>query len=244
MTKNRGELARKVRHHISLNRTAALSTISVSQAGFPFGSLAPYDVSDAGEIVIYVSLIAEHYKNLSSDSRASLFVMDPFGVRDPQSHARATVLARFEEVPNSERNTLQERYEARFPGSINYEIAHNFVFMKGKPEKVRWIGGFGEISWVSGTEFCAAEKDPISYIGHSILEHMNDDHHDALVTIAGEAGRGYTPVMSDVCSSGFTISLFRGGDRKVLEIPFAHPVTDAEGARREVIAVLKRARGD
>lgn len=243
MAKNRADLARRVRHYISIHRTAVMSTISVSQTGFPFGSLAPYDISEGGDLFIYVSLIAEHFKNLSADPRASLFVMDPFGIRDPQANARATVLVRFETAPDSERAALQARYESRFPGSINYEIAHNFVFLRGRVEKIRWIGGFGEISWIAGSDFRTAEHDPVSYIGHSIMEHMNDDHRDALVTIAGEAGRGYAPLMTDVRRDGFTISLYRGDERKELELSFGNPVTNAEEARREIIALLGLARG-
>ena len=138
---------------LALNRHAILSTISAKQAGFPFGSLVPFDISPEGNIIVYVSLMAEHYKNLQSNPKASLTVTDPFSLHDPQAYARATILTCFEETPSKDTEQIRKRYENRFPGSINYEIAHNFVFLLGRPLKIRWIGGFGSISWLDGEEF-------------------------------------------------------------------------------------------
>ena len=139
-----------------------LATTSVAAPGYPFGSITPYIIDGAGRITIYISLIAEHYRNLKADSRASILAADPFGGSDPQAHARATVLLTVQPVPDDERAAVSAAYEARFPQSINYEIAHNFVFMRGEPERVRWIGGFGEMSWIDRAAFQSARPDPLA----------------------------------------------------------------------------------
>lgn len=246
MKRRRAEYADDARHHLSLNRNAVLSTISHSVAGYPFGSLAPYDIDTGGRLVIYVSLIAEHYKNLKADPRASLFVMDAFGSDDPQANARVTAILRLEEVPASEREAVQASYEARFPGSIDYEIAHNFVYMRGQPERIRWIGGFGDITWISGEEYAAAKHEPIAYAGMPILQHMNEDHADALNDIAsaelGDRGFG-RPLMTDIRAESFTISLFKDGKRREIEIAFPSPLEKPEDARGAMIRLVKEARG-
>src|SRR6185295_8430683 len=88
----------QVKNFLTQHRQGVLSTISVSQKGFPFGSIVPYDIDAQGNVFIYISFIAEHYKNLQADARASLIATDPFGIDDPQAYARATLLATFEPV--------------------------------------------------------------------------------------------------------------------------------------------------
>lgn len=130
------------------NQHGILCTHSKSNPGFPFGSVVPYLMEDDNSLIIYISFIAEHYKNLAKDPRASIIVADPSGLDDPQAHARCTVLVEFSEIAPEERDRIQERYLDKFPGSINYEIAHNFTYMRGKPNKLRWIAGFGKMGWV------------------------------------------------------------------------------------------------
>lgn len=150
---------RSAQHFIASNRFGVLSTLSQTHIGYPFGSIVPYDITKNGEIIIYISLIAEHYRNLKKDPKASLIVIDPNGLSDPQAHARATILAEFFPVEDSERIGVQQSYEARFPNSINHEITQNFLFFRGRPKKIRWIAGFGDISWIDGDKFVVGDSD-------------------------------------------------------------------------------------
>lgn len=236
----------EVRNFICFNRDAVLSTISQSQQGFPFGSLVPYDISTDGSIIIYVSLIAEHYKNLTVDSRGSITVIEPFATQHRQASARATILANFNLVPESELPGVQRAYELRFPKSVNYEIQHNFVFLRGIPIKIRWIGGFGDIAWIKADDFFKASADPLAYIGLGIVEHMNDDHMDALRDLvkafsAFDPGQ-YQIQMVDITSTDFCIALKGHGKLEKLKINFPQPIQNAEEARKEIIELLKRAR--
>ena len=64
------------RDFITLNRTGFLSTISVSEAGYPFGSITPYDIDSEGRLIILIADISEHYKNLMADNRGSMLISD------------------------------------------------------------------------------------------------------------------------------------------------------------------------
>lgn len=226
-------------------RYGVLSTLSVSTDGYPFGSLTPYIIDETGRITIYISLIAEHYRNLSKDPRASLLVADPFGAHDPQAHARATVLLRFSPVTESEVSAVTQTYEARFPASINYEIAHNFLFMRGEPLRVRWIGGFGAIGWIDGRDFTAARPDPLAEGALEIVNHMNEDHADALIEIvrgfSSHDPQGKQVQMVGITAEGIAIRLSTLNESEDVIVPFPAPIGPAE-ARGAVIRLLKDAR--
>lgn len=239
-------MAREARNFVTANRFAALSTLSVSQSGFPFGSVAPYDVLDDGSLVIYVSLIAEHYRNLQADARASLCIFDPYGILDIQSNARATVLLRFSRVPEDQDQELLKRYAERFPEAVNYEIAHNFVLMRGMPEKVRWIGGFGRIAWISRESYLGADPDPLAYKSAGIIEHMNQDHADAMEALLLARFPGtvspLAPVMTGFLSTHMTIEHRSESGRKRSDIEFSPQLRSAEEARSRLIEMLKETR--
>lgn len=230
---------------LSTARYGVLSTLSVTNDGCPFGSLTPYIIDDSGRITIYISFIAEHYRNLARDPRASLLVADPFGADDPQAHARATVLLRFAPVPTDAVPAVTEAYEARFPASINYEIAHNFLFMRGEPYRVRWIGGFGAIGWIDAPSFIAARPDPLAEGALEIVHHMNEDHADALVDLvrgfSSHDPHGKRVEMIGISAEALTLRLHDAEERETITVPFPAPIglTDARGA---VIRLLKEAR--
>lgn len=240
------QFAEAARTFILQNRYGMLATISASQGGYPFGSIVPYDVTEEGDIVIYVSLIAEHYKNLSSDPRASLIAANYFAYDDPQAAGRATALCDFIRVSEPEIGPIRSSYETRFPESINHEIAHNFVFMRGMPQRVRWIGGFGDIGWVNSDRYRGASPDPLSRDAFDIMKHMNEDHEEALRMFLKNAGKADPRLgavrMTEIDSSGFTVILAGHGERVAERISFSVPVRTPEQARSEFIRMLDEIR--
>ena len=51
-----------------------LSTHSVQLQGYPFGSVVPFCLDKQGRVVVLISDLAQHTKNLKQDSRCSLLV--------------------------------------------------------------------------------------------------------------------------------------------------------------------------
>lgn len=243
MTSKKQTYAEEAKNLITLNRDGVLSTISLSQKGYPFGSIVPYDIDKDGNLIIYISLIAEHYKNLKADSRASLIVLDSFGTKDRQAHARATILLDFSVVPEQQKEQVQFSYEKRFPQSINYEIQHNFLFMRGNPVKIRWIGGFGDITWISREDFTSVPFDPVTYGASDIMQHMNEDHKDALQhyvkTFSSFDPNEFDVQLTAVNSNDFTLTLKKGKKEEKLKISFPSKLKSRDDARQAFIALLK-----
>ena len=128
------EHEKEVKQFLSLQRMGVLSTLSKKHDNYPFGSVVPYDIDEQGRPIIFISKIAEHYRNLLADPRASLIVIDRFGVHDPQAHGRVTLIGKYERVSEQARGPIEESFWKRFPDAPERTIAHDFVFFRLTPE--------------------------------------------------------------------------------------------------------------
>jgi heme iron utilization protein len=135
---------------IKSKQDGVLSTLSVKLEGFPFGSVVPYCLDNAGWPVVLISTIAEHTKNIKADNRCSLtIVMDGEHV---QANERICLIGHMEELLSTEKEVM-ERYYVQFPKSRSYDATHNFSFYRLAPVSIRYIGGFGQIHWFTPEEF-------------------------------------------------------------------------------------------
>lgn len=229
-----------IKNFLAAQRHATLATHSQRLSGFPFGSVVPYDFEPSGSMIIYVATIAEHYRNLMENDRACITVADSFAGDDPQAHMRVSVMGHCRIVSDTEREQVGLRYEQRFPGSIRYELAHSFRFARLTPVRIRWIGGFGAMGWLDGSNLAELPFDEISYRAEAIISHLNDDHRDALQAFARAHGTEPQDVRAVAAyADGLTI---RARDGKDIDITFPQPVATLESYRQELIAMLQSAR--
>lgn len=207
-----------------------LSTISVDLPGYPFGSVTPYCMDRMCRPIIYISHIAQHTKNIVADSRVSLTVVERNASDDVQAQGRVTCVADAREVAGGD-NDVSERYFRYFPSARRYERTHGFAFFRLELVRVRFIGGFGQIFWVSPEEFMTA--NPFSPVEEArIVQHMNKDHAEALSRYVG----GGSAEMAGIDAEG--IDVLKAGAR--VRIPFAAPVTNMEEARQALVEMAKR----
>jgi len=236
------DYTKDARDFITMNKNAVLSTTSVDKPGYPFGSIVPYDIDSQARIIIQVADISQHYKNLTADNRGSIIVTDQFGSHDPQAYARATVLADFSTVPNDEFEEVGWSYKGRFPESLERERAHGFLYLRGVPTDIRWIGGFGEIGWISALNYSDAAADPLSYVALDIIDHMNADHEEAMKTLISAKSdidlKGKKVVMTNIRSTDFTLQVMNGTSSERVTLDFPEPVSDATKARAALISML------
>lgn len=159
-----------------MEHSGVLSTHSLSAKGFPFGSVIPYMMTHHGDIILYASDIAQHSRNMTTNSKVSLCIYD--GTQhDSQQNARVTLLGNAEVLGSTSR--YSESYFDLFPQAKAYVEAHDFQFYKITPERIRYIGGFGEIYWFSQDEWKTKQPNWLIEIDH-MIHHMHTDHLDAL----------------------------------------------------------------
>jgi putative heme iron utilization protein len=209
-----------------------LSTISRDVPGYPFGSVTPYCADRRGRAIIYIAEIAQHTRNIVADSRVSLTVFDSSGDSDDvQARGRVTYIGDAREVDSGDLADTQERYFRYFPSSRQYEQTHGFHFFRIDPVRVRFIGGFGQIFWVEPQDFLTTNPFSVSQESR-ILQHMNNDHHEALMQYAG----GKPAVMTGIDAEGFDV-LTAG--RKI-RFTFETPISTMDEARQALVALAKR----
>jgi len=136
-----------------------LATMSHQYPGFPFGSLCPFAAEPDGNLLILVSSLAEHAKNLRSDPKASLYIPQTKSVDDPQNVGRVCILASASIVERDQWESAAKTYLARFPTATTQLSLGDFYFLRLVPEHLRRINGFGSMFWMHQSEYQAVRVD-------------------------------------------------------------------------------------
>lgn len=175
--------AERVRTLVHNERRGALSTVAAEPAGYPFGSVVSYGLSDDGDPLLFVSLMAEHTQNALRDPRASLLVAEPVPEdADPLARGRVTLLGHLAPIDEeAARDIARARYLEANPAASYYIDFGDFTFLQLTVDHVRYVGGYGRMSWVDATDYRAATPDPLIGAAAGIIDHMNADHADAQV---------------------------------------------------------------
>ena len=197
---------------------------------------------ERGHPVFLISELAEHTKNLRKDVRASLLLAQG-GADDPLANGRVTLVGDCNQLADPE--AARAAYLERHPNAGYYADFKDFHFWRLEVAAVRYIGGYGRMSWVSETDWQTAEPDPLGPSAAGTIAHMNADHADAMVLYCrafSKATEITAASMTGVDRYGFEMSAkTREGPRPV-RLAFATPVGTPEEARAALISMLKDAR--
>jgi hypothetical protein len=116
---------------------------------------------------------------LERDSRASLLVAEG-GSADPLANGRVTMLGPCTRV-GEDGGRARAAFFAAHPNATYYADFRDFTFWKLHVDYVRYIGGYGRMSWISQDDWRAAEPDPLAPSAADMIAHMNADPADALL---------------------------------------------------------------
>ena len=239
--------AERARTLVDGSNRGVLSTVALDPAGYPFGSVATYAIDELGRPIVFVSTMAEHTRNASADPRASLIVTEPFPEgSDPLAAGRVTLIGDLLQVGDDERRVVRDIYLAANPASSYYIDFGDFSFWRLEVASVRYVGGYGRMSWVEAADYAAAEADPLAgEAAVGILEHMNADHADSLVLMArvlGGRGDATDALMTAVDRYGFDVVVGGPSGREALRIGFDAAVATPAAVRPAMIRLVERAR--
>jgi putative heme iron utilization protein len=208
--------------------------------------VASYGLDDRGNPLFFVSLMAEHTQNAIRDPRASLLVTEPVPEgADPLASGRVTLLGTVAAVGDDERDDVRARYLAANPTSAYYIDFGDFAFYRLTVESIRYVGGYGRMSWVDVADYAAAEPDPLADAAAGIIEHMNADHADAqLLYCRHLAGRPDTTEasMSAVDRYGFEMIAVGPNGRAAVRLGFPQECTTGDEVRKAMVAMVAEAR--
>jgi heme iron utilization protein len=225
-------------------RTATLCTVAREPEGYPYGSFVTFAI-DEGHPVFLISALAEHTRNLVADARSSLLVAENVAA-DPLANARVTLLGRCVTVESEpERESARRAFLAAHPNAAYYAGYGDFSWWRLTVESVRYIGGYGRMSWVSREDWYASRPDPMAEHAPGILEHMNADHAAALLDYCRKFTRAVDATaarMTSVDRYGFEMSAATGRGPRPVRLAFSRPISTPDEAREELVALAKKAR--
>jgi putative heme iron utilization protein len=234
-------LAERARTLASLGLIGSLSTHSEKHPGYPFGSMMPYAADELGRPIFFISSMAMHTHNLRQDARASLLITQPDVSGDPLGAARLTLLGDVTEVPAAE---VSELYLSRYENAKYWQEYSDFAYFRLQVSAAYFIGGFGVMGWIPAEEYRSALPDPLAKVAPGIIQHMNNDHADALRLIARRfAGESSDEAaMTAVDRLGFHLKLKSGDRMHGQRVAFLREVRSSEDARAVFVEMVRQAR--
>jgi len=128
-------------------RSAALSTMARDPEGFPFGTLVAVAFDERGRPLMLLSTLAEHTANLAACDRASVMIHDTEAAEAVVAE-RMTLVGTCARVPAADVADARTAYLAAHPSASQYVSFSDFAFYRLEPAAVRYVGGFGKMSWV------------------------------------------------------------------------------------------------
>ncbi|MBA2281923.1 MAG: DUF2470 domain-containing protein [Acidimicrobiia bacterium] len=226
--------------------TGSLATVARDPAGTPFASVAPFGLDRQGRPVLCISELAEHTQNLHQDPRCSILVAEAVPEDgDPLAAGRVTLLGTAAVVPAGERDDAKGVHLAANPYASYYIDYTDFALWRIEVEALRFVGGYGRMSWVDPGAWAAAEPDPVAPLAAGVVEHMNDDHAEANLLIARVlGGRDDATSASCVGVDRYGIELVAKGTTGTgrVRVGFEEAATTSEAIRAAVVALVHEAR--
>lgn len=150
-------LNREMRKLLATQRVAALGTLNAH--GKPFVSMVPFAIdAQAACLVIHVSLLAPHTRNLLDAPEVSVMVMQSEPLNEPV-HALARVsldgLAARLKPDSPGWQAARLAYLARFPEAEPMTELGDFSFVSIHPTSARQVAGFGSARPLDSDEIAA-----------------------------------------------------------------------------------------
>ena len=169
----------------TLLRTARSGTIATiaPDTGWPIATRVGVSTDFDGAPVILISGLAAHTKALRADPRCSLLLGNP-GKGDPLAHPRVTLACEAREIErdSAAHKLVEARYLAHQRKAELYAGLGDFRYFRLEPQSASLNGGFGRAYDLSRGDILNANpaNAELAAAEMNALEHMNDDHSEAV----------------------------------------------------------------
>ena len=245
------EIAAEARRLVREAVKGSLATLDLP-GGAPYASLITLATDASGAPTFLISTLARHTRNLVADPRASILI-DGTGIgagdnADPLQGARLTLSGRAEKTGDP---AVRRRFLARQQAASFYADFPDFSFWRLELESAHLIGGFGKIVDLAASDLLVPldSAETLIEAEPDIVEHMNDDHADAVALYAdvlcGPADKdrdtSHEPAgwrVTGIDPEGYDLMRNAEGRR----VTFAKRVLTPQDARKEFVRLAGDAR--
>ena len=172
------------------SRQGALATL-MPGSGDPYCSLVNVASHPDGSPILLLSRLAVHTKNILADSRVSL-MLDERAEGDPLEGARIMLAGRAGEASGEAAKILRRRYLSAHPSAEAFVEFKDFSFFRIVPSGTHLVAGFGRIVDLKPEQFLTdlSGAEGLLEAEAGAVEHMNDDHREAMESLCDPAARG------------------------------------------------------
>lgn len=227
----------------TLIREARFAALAVADPvkGYPMASRIAVATASDGAPVFLISQLSGHFGALEADGRASVLVGEP-GRGDPLAHSRVTVFGHAAKIEGADRALIRARFLARHPKAALYVDFADFAFWRLTPEGASFNGGFGKAYEMQPDDLLAPVDEALEAMEAGAVEHMNEDHADAIAGYASALLGLRDGPWSLACLDLEGLDLISGD--KVARLWFDPPLPDADALRPRLVSLAKDARGE
>lgn len=222
-----------------LLRAARSAVLATQKAGQPYASLITPACAPDGSVLMFLSQLSEHTRQLRAEPRCSLMAMGEASSANPQTAPRATLTgtAELETDP-----ALKARWLAIHPYAQLYAEFGDFSLWRMRPATVQLVGGFARAFRLKPAEIAPdpAAMAAIMAAESDIIAHCNQDHAEALALIAGRPG-AWRMVAVDVDGCDLAIAAEEGEEQRTIRVAWQAPAGNVAAVQQELAALTKTA---
>jgi putative heme iron utilization protein len=229
-----------------LLRGAREATLATVTDGQPFASLVtPACAPDLG-VLLWLSTLSAHTRHLMRDPRCALLVTGEASGPNPQTRPRVTVTGQATRVDGEDAAALKAIWLARHPYAALYADFADFGLWRIAPQAALFVGGFARARPIAAAALLpeAGAVAAIAAAEPGIVQHMNEDHADAVDAIArgllAQNGSGWRFAGVDV--DGCWLTLGEGDTMRQVRFDFDRPVATPVEVRDALVAATRAAR--
>ena len=218
-----------------------LSTLS-TDGGFPYGSVVDYLPLPGGDVIVLLSELAEHFRYLRANPKASVLVAPELIEEDPVPKPRVTLLG--EAAPAGNETALIDDFIARHPEVETYIGYDHLRLVHLDVQAVRYITGMGRTGWLDPVEYRGCAPDPLGaesgWLTHTINELGANTLRQLAHNLAGVTWADQFQAVG-IDRYGFDLVCAAGQRRRTVRLAFGSEITEGDGVRAAVNKLVTRA---
>lgn len=135
------------REIIQSSRVGSLGTLT--EEGSPFVTLVTLAALSPTSLVMLLSGLAQHTRNLNRDSKCSLLIVQPGGEQgNPLAGARLTISGAARQMPRGQSSEARATFLSAHPTAAAYADFDDFSFFQLDVQQVHLVAGFGRIETI------------------------------------------------------------------------------------------------
>jgi putative heme iron utilization protein len=126
---------------------------TLTDEGTPFVSLVTVAASTPNTIVMLLSGLAKHTKNLDRRGDCSLLLVEPGGESgDPLAGARVTIVGMAKRLDRASNNDVRAIFLEKHPSASMYADFGDFAFFQIDVTDAHLVAGFGRIETIPASD--------------------------------------------------------------------------------------------